>query len=174
VFVEGLVPDDDVLHAEQLAEAGEHALAVDGETKPTGVHVRSAHPGEDHDGFPGRHRIGVERHRPFAVRRLDLVRLECAAGDESSADVGSQLPPDLGLARTKPPAQRSHPSSMKCDNRAFGGTMIRNVVALAFALASVLADPANVAGKWNAAMQLETITGHPVLTFKQDGEKLTG
>jgi len=52
--------------------------------------------------------------------------------------------------------------------------MIRNVVALAFALASVLADPANVAGKWNAAMQLETITGHPVLTFKQDGEKLTG
>jgi hypothetical protein len=42
------------------------------------------------------------------------------------------------------------------------------------ASATVLAEPANVAGKWNAALQLETITGHPVLTFKQDGEKLTG
>jgi hypothetical protein len=40
--------------------------------------------------------------------------------------------------------------------------------------ATVLLEPANVAGKWNASLQLESITGHPVLTFKQDGEKLTG
>ena len=39
---------------------------------------------------------------------------------------------------------------------------------------TLVAEPANVAGKWNAALQLETITGHPVLTFKQDGEKITG
>jgi hypothetical protein len=38
----------------------------------------------------------------------------------------------------------------------------------------VLAEPAKVAGKWNASLQLESITGHPVLEFKQDGEKLTG
>jgi len=52
--------------------------------------------------------------------------------------------------------------------------MIRIVMALAVALTCVAAEPANVAGKWNAALQLESITGHPVLTFKQDGEKLTG
>jgi hypothetical protein len=36
------------------------------------------------------------------------------------------------------------------------------------------AEPAKVDGKWNVLLQLETITGHPVLTLKQNGEKLTG
>jgi hypothetical protein len=36
------------------------------------------------------------------------------------------------------------------------------------------AEPANVAGKWNVSLQLESITGHPVILLKQDGEKLTG
>ena len=36
------------------------------------------------------------------------------------------------------------------------------------------AEPAKVDGKWNVLLQLETITGHPVLTLKQDGEKLSG
>jgi hypothetical protein len=36
------------------------------------------------------------------------------------------------------------------------------------------AEPAKVDGTWNALLQLETVTGHPVLTFKQNGEKLTG
>src|ERR1700752_727937 len=40
--------------------------------------------------------------------------------------------------------------------------------------ASFVGEPAKVEGKWNARLQLESITGHPVLTFKQDGEKLTG
>jgi len=35
-------------------------------------------------------------------------------------------------------------------------------------------EPVKVDGKWNASLQLDAITGHPVLTFKQDGEKLTG
>jgi hypothetical protein len=57
--------------------------------------------------------------------------------------------------------------------------MLRTVrlvpVLLGFALSgSVLAEPAKVDGKWNAQLQLESITGHPTLTFKQDGEKLTG
>jgi hypothetical protein len=38
----------------------------------------------------------------------------------------------------------------------------------------VAAEPANVAGKWNVTLQLESITGHPVILLKQDGEKLTG
>ena len=42
------------------------------------------------------------------------------------------------------------------------------------AAASMLAEPAKVDGKWNVLLQLETITGHPVLTLKQDGEKITG
>ena len=49
------------------------------------------------------------------------------------------------------------------------------VVLLGFALsAGVLAEPAKVDGKWNCQLQLESITGHPVLTFKQEGGKLTG
>lgn len=41
-------------------------------------------------------------------------------------------------------------------------------------LVFVQAEPAKVDGKWNVLLQLESITGHPVLTLKQDGEKLTG
>jgi hypothetical protein len=50
------------------------------------------------------------------------------------------------------------------------------VVCLVTILASgsMLAEPAKVDGKWNVLLQLETITGHPVLTLKQDGEKITG
>jgi hypothetical protein len=36
------------------------------------------------------------------------------------------------------------------------------------------AEPAKVAGKWNVTLELPSITGHPVVTLKQDGEKLTG
>lgn len=36
------------------------------------------------------------------------------------------------------------------------------------------AEPAKVAGKWNVTLELPSITGHPVLTLKQDGEKVTG
>lgn len=39
---------------------------------------------------------------------------------------------------------------------------------------TVSAEPANVAGKWNVTLELSSITGHPVVTLKQDGEKLTG
>jgi hypothetical protein len=35
-------------------------------------------------------------------------------------------------------------------------------------------EPVNVAGKWNLTLELESITGHPIVTLKQDGEKLTG
>jgi hypothetical protein len=46
----------------------------------------------------------------------------------------------------------------------------------AFCLASttLVAEPAKVAGQWNFTVELEMGTGHPVVTFKQDGEKLTG
>jgi len=40
--------------------------------------------------------------------------------------------------------------------------------------ATPTAEPAKVAGIWNVALELETIKGHPVLTLKQDGEKITG
>jgi hypothetical protein len=48
------------------------------------------------------------------------------------------------------------------------------ILALSLFAAIVSAEPANVAGKWNVTMQLESITGHPVILLKQDGEKLTG
>ena len=53
---------------------------------------------------------------------------------------------------------------------------MRTVVILALSLLApaVSAEPANVAGKWNVTMQLESITGHPIILLKQDGEKLTG
>jgi hypothetical protein len=52
----------------------------------------------------------------------------------------------------------------------------RFLVCLVAILASVsiAAEPAKVDGKWNVLLQLESITGHPVLTLKQDGEKLSG
>jgi hypothetical protein len=46
---------------------------------------------------------------------------------------------------------------------------------LALSLISViLPEPAKVAGAWNVTLELGSITGHPLVTFKQDGEKLTG
>lgn len=49
------------------------------------------------------------------------------------------------------------------------------LVALALLVgASISAEPAKVAGKWNVTLELPSITGHPVITLKQDGEKLTG
>ena len=48
------------------------------------------------------------------------------------------------------------------------------IAILLLAAPLVVAEPAKVAGKWNAALQLEAINSSPVLTFKQDGEKLTG
>jgi hypothetical protein len=36
------------------------------------------------------------------------------------------------------------------------------------------AAPANVAGQWQFTVELAVGTGHPVVTFKQEGEKLTG
>jgi hypothetical protein len=35
-------------------------------------------------------------------------------------------------------------------------------------------EPVKVAGKWNVTLELPSITGHPVLVLKQEGEKLTG
>ena len=57
------------------------------------------------------------------------------------------------------------------------GAMIvtARVVTLALLLVPGLsAEPAKVAGKWNVTLELSSITGHPVITLKQDGEKLTG
>ena len=47
-------------------------------------------------------------------------------------------------------------------------------VALCLVAAAPVAEPAKVAGVWNVVLELETIKGHPVLTLKQDGEKITG
>jgi hypothetical protein len=53
---------------------------------------------------------------------------------------------------------------------------MKTLAILVLSLVAVLvsAEPANVAGKWNISLELESITGHPVVLLKQDGEKLTG
>jgi hypothetical protein len=48
------------------------------------------------------------------------------------------------------------------------------LLAISLLAAVASAEPAKVAGKWNVTLQLESITGHPVILLKQDGEKLTG
>jgi hypothetical protein len=53
-------------------------------------------------------------------------------------------------------------------------TTTLRILVLTLLATVVSADPANVAGKWNITLQLESITGHPVILLKQDGEKLTG
>jgi hypothetical protein len=51
---------------------------------------------------------------------------------------------------------------------------IRLIAISVLALTGLSRDPANVAGKWNVSLELSSITGHPVIALKQDGEKLTG
>ena len=48
------------------------------------------------------------------------------------------------------------------------------LLATCLGAAAALAAPAQVAGEWNATLDLGSIKGSVVLTFKQDGEKLTG
>jgi hypothetical protein len=48
------------------------------------------------------------------------------------------------------------------------------LVAFAAVTARAFVEPVKVEGTWNVELQLESITGHPVVKFKQDGEKLTG
>jgi hypothetical protein len=43
-----------------------------------------------------------------------------------------------------------------------------------FVAVSLVAAPADIAGLWQFTVQLEMGTGSPVVTFKQDGDKLTG
>ena len=43
-----------------------------------------------------------------------------------------------------------------------------------FSIALVVSAPANIAGAWQFRVELEMGTGRPVVTFKQDGEKITG
>ncbi len=38
----------------------------------------------------------------------------------------------------------------------------------------VSAAPANIAGQWQFTVELSVGTGRPLVTFKQDGEKITG
>jgi hypothetical protein len=53
-------------------------------------------------------------------------------------------------------------------------TVTRLLAILLLVVPAVAAAPAKVEGQWNASLQLEAINSTPVLTFKQDGEKLTG
>ena len=53
-------------------------------------------------------------------------------------------------------------------------TYFARLLAISALAALASTEPAKVAGKWNVTMQLESITGHPVILLKQDGEKLTG
>ena len=52
--------------------------------------------------------------------------------------------------------------------------MTRIVSALLLLSLTIFAEPAKVAGKWSAALQLEAINSKPTLNIKQDGEKLSG
>ena len=50
----------------------------------------------------------------------------------------------------------------------------RAVVLVLISAALVSAAPANIAGQWQFTVELAVGTGRPVVTFKQDGEKITG
>ena len=51
---------------------------------------------------------------------------------------------------------------------------LMRMAALALAIAVVAAEPVNIAGAWQFTVELEVGTGRPIVTFKQDGEKITG
>ena len=48
------------------------------------------------------------------------------------------------------------------------------VAAFLLAAAPAVREPARVAGVWNVALEIGSITGRPTIEIKQDGEKLTG
>src|SRR5687767_11175716 len=52
--------------------------------------------------------------------------------------------------------------------------LFRVLVLLLISTVLVAAAPANIAGAWQFTVELEMGTGRPVVTFKQDGEKITG
>lgn len=58
--------------------------------------------------------------------------------------------------------------------RMFKLTVVLCAVSLCAAAARLPAEPARVAGEWNVSLELGSITGHPTLELKQDGEKVTG
>ena len=50
----------------------------------------------------------------------------------------------------------------------------RIAILIVTAAALALAAPANIAGQWQFTVELSMGTGRPVVTFNQDGEKITG
>jgi hypothetical protein len=55
--------------------------------------------------------------------------------------------------------------------------MYRSARVAIFVLSSVVlasAAPASIAGQWQFTVELAVGTGRPLVTFKQDGEKITG
>src|SRR5262249_48068432 len=84
---------------------------------------------------------------------------------------------DLHARRSSAPARCGGRYALRIHavlRQEFKMNTITRMLVLLILPTALLAEPANVAGKWNAALELENITGHPVLIFKQDGEKLTG
>ena len=52
---------------------------------------------------------------------------------------------------------------------------LARVVALVLtSIVIITAEPVNIAGVWQFTVELEMGTGRPIVTFKQDGEKITG
>jgi hypothetical protein len=52
--------------------------------------------------------------------------------------------------------------------------LARVIALFVVSIALVSSAPANIAGVWQFTVELEMGTGRPVVTFKQDGEKITG
>lgn len=50
----------------------------------------------------------------------------------------------------------------------------RAALLILLSAALVSAAPANIAGQWQFTVELAVGTGRPLVTFKQDGEKITG
>jgi hypothetical protein len=50
----------------------------------------------------------------------------------------------------------------------------RTTILVLLSMALLSAAPANIAGRWQFTVELALGTGKPLVTFKQDGEKITG
>ena len=50
----------------------------------------------------------------------------------------------------------------------------RAALLILLSAALVSAAPANIAGQWQFTVELAVGTGRPLVTFKQDAEKITG
>src|SRR5690348_11225665 len=77
--IKGRVADLNILHPKRLPYIGQETGAIESKTKSVPVDVGSTQPGIYCGAIPRGYGIGVERHNPLSMLRLDPAGLKQSA-----------------------------------------------------------------------------------------------